>query len=893
MARIQTRINGISTQSSYTEGDCYSLVNLRPENGALHPVPGRKVITELSQEYDIVYVHQNSGYENRIGIKHNGGKSRVYGNIQATPELIAEYPKITSVQQIGNTLSLITGEGICYLLYAGETYMALGEIPEIEEIKYMIITDSQKASMSEYGSGRPSDMKEAVTGLFNLATERLYSDGFSDDYWVIPMKGEPGLVDAHLLVFAFRLYDGSTVKQTSPILLCPQSASEIKKFEGNYPLASPTVYVKASRVFLGFDTLYLEKWKDVVKSIDVFLSPGLGYNSTSNFTDSFPSEITLTISILKDQSSMIKNIEDCSSFYLIDSIPVGEKRLISDLDFSFPKKSKLDWLDMLTMKEELKADSFSHHSVTGEISFTYNRRLHLANIKNTLFGGFGFEKFQMADENTIFNGYKFDDYKQYKFGKVPGFPYVSIVIAVDIKTEHGVKTVYSRYSSGSTVGTSIETLYFWLNPYFSYPDSRAFKARFYCEAMPVMGSRVLIHEIDLTPSAYLNLSYHISTDSGKTAVMPPVPNRVDHITFENDCDLDDFLAKGEKDENGHYIITEIKPVTYTETGKLKVSELDNPFVFPNRNTYVIGNGSVLNLATIAIRIPEGSFGQSPLYVFTTNGIYALSVGTGDVLYASQSTPTSYEIPVKDIVCPTPFGVAFVSSRRICIISGQQVELLTPQLQPPQNLNIQSDAQLEGVVLNLPVNFTEFLKTIEHILYSPFKNELIMHDRDLGFGYVYCFGSRQFYQTTEQFNGVVQNAFPELLVIENRKIKDWSQSQSTDAHVSLVTRPLLFGTPDIKRLERMILWANLFNMQNPVEGKKSLLLNYYSMDEVNFRILRGIGLNPESRKDIDMGMFAKSKFRQFMLSFAGVLDEKSEIRFLETEIEKEYQNTKMR
>jgi hypothetical protein len=71
------------------------------------------------------------------------------------------------------------------------------------------------------------------------------------------------------------------------------------------------------------------------------------------------------------------------------------------------------------------------------------------------------------------------------------------------------------------------------------------------------------------------------------------------------------------------------------------------------------------------------------------------------------------------------------------------------------------------------------------------------------------------------------------------------------------------------------------------------LNYYSIDEVNFRILRGIGLNPESRKDIDMGMFARSKFRQFMLAFAGVVDEKSEIRFIESEIEKEYQNTKMR
>jgi hypothetical protein len=588
-------------------------------------------------------------------------------------------------------------------------------------------------------------------------------------------------------------------------------------------------------------------------------------------------------------------MEENSNFYLIDSIKIGEKSLTGDGKFprneifTLPKKSKLDRLDVLTMKEELKVDSFSHHSTTGDVSFVYNRRLHLANIKTTLHGGFSFEKFGMTQRDAsvadgrymepMFNGYAFADYRQYKFEKAPD--YVSIVIAVDIKTEGGVKTVYSRY-----MPTTVDSLYFWLNPYFSYPDSRAVKARFYYEISAPAGPCVLIHEIELTPSALLNLSYHISTDSEKTTVIPPVPNRVEHIGESN---WDEILTKAE-----YLQIENINPVTYTETGKLKVSELDNPFVFPNRNTYVIGNGSILAMATIAIRIPEGSFGQYPLYVFTTNGIYALSVGTGEVLYASQSTPTSYEIPISNIVCQTPFGVAFVSPRGICIISGQQAELLTSQLQqPPQNLNMQSDVLLEGVLLNPPANFTEFLKTVEHILYNPSENELIMHDRDSDFGYVYCFDSKQFYQTNEKFDDAVQNTFPELLVIEDKKIKDYSQPQSPLAHVSFITRPLLFGTPDIKRLERMILRASLFNIQNPAEGKTSFLVNWYSMDEVNFRILRGIALNPSSRKDIDMGMFTGSKYRQFMLALAGVMDEKSEIRFLETEIEKEYQNTKMR
>ncbi|MDR0768790.1 MAG: hypothetical protein LBE71_02640, partial [Dysgonamonadaceae bacterium] len=139
MARVQTQINGISTQSTYTEGDCYSLVNLRPKNGALHPVPNRRVLRELSQKYDIIHIHRNSDYTNWIGIKHtNSNRSSVYNKIDTTPTLMWDVPKVTSVQQIGNMVVLITGEGIFHLLYTDQEYKVLGELPEMNRIEYRI-----------------------------------------------------------------------------------------------------------------------------------------------------------------------------------------------------------------------------------------------------------------------------------------------------------------------------------------------------------------------------------------------------------------------------------------------------------------------------------------------------------------------------------------------------------------------------------------------------------------------------------------------------------------------------------------------------------------------------------------------------------------------------------
>ena len=197
---------------------------MRPKNGALHPVSPRKVTSELSQKYDIIFVHQNSDYQNYIGIRHTAETSAVYNKINTTPELIAEVPKITSVQQIGNTLFLITGEGIWYLLYNERAYKSLGVIPEMRKIEwYASYGQVTKYFYDEYSSIKIENFKEAAVGLFNTIIENLNTKGYSAH----PTRreeikdGEMCLVDAHLSVFAFRLYDGSTIKQSSPVLLCP------------------------------------------------------------------------------------------------------------------------------------------------------------------------------------------------------------------------------------------------------------------------------------------------------------------------------------------------------------------------------------------------------------------------------------------------------------------------------------------------------------------------------------------------------------------------------------------------------------------------------------------------------------------------------------------------
>lgn len=158
MQQIRTNINGISTQSSYQDGTAYSLVNLRPKNGALHPVPPRKVIQELSQKYDIVFVHQNNDYKNWIGVVNSSGYSSLYWDVRdEQPQTIASYIQgsINSVQQIGNTLSLITEDNIYYLFYQNNKYTFLGELPNLPPIQLDTSNEAHIKTYfaNEYGSG--------------------------------------------------------------------------------------------------------------------------------------------------------------------------------------------------------------------------------------------------------------------------------------------------------------------------------------------------------------------------------------------------------------------------------------------------------------------------------------------------------------------------------------------------------------------------------------------------------------------------------------------------------------------------------------------------------------------------------------------------------------------
>lgn len=873
MQQIRTNINGISTQSSYQDGTAYSLVNLRPKNGALHPVPPRKVVQELSQKYHIVYVHQNNDYKNWIGVVNSGDYSSVYWDVRdEQPQSIASYIQgtINSVQQIGNTLSLITEDNIYYLFYQNNKYTFLGELPNLPPIQLDTSNEAHIKTyfVNEYGSGtiKPDNFIDSTKGLVNKAIDKLVN-GWTDPDGTIHEGFGLRLFDAHYIRYAFRLFDGTLVKHSAPILVMPmRNILELKTIDYDFDSAlrnESCVDVYGYRIAMNYNFAFdnWRDWIDIIKSVDIFLSAPLGISNIENIRQDMPtsdSPHTLHFYLIKEITpESFKNVENSSTFYFIRSIDLGtvKEGLGNDRDTIPSSESDISKIENLIYQEVMSDDNFSNHKYGAAISYTYNNRLHLGDIKTTFFGGYDprfFLWFGTADGGSgSYNGYSYE--------KAPGEKWGQIIIETEIATGLSTEKVYNSFSYYA--GWPIYKLF--MSAFISYPDVRAQRMTIY---LFYDENYHKVKTLPLTAHNYLNLAHYIQDG------LNPVVSDIDPVAVER--------------PNTNTTIV------FQEPNKIKVSELNNPMRFPNVNTYLVGNGTILAMATNAIRISEGQFGQYPLYIFTTQGIYSLDVGQGEVVYSNKSAPTSYEIPTTSIVTSTPFGVVFTSARGICIIRGQEVELLTPQLQEaPRILQVQFVPAMEGIVHNFEqMPFGKYLDNLDNLVYDPYENELIICDKESNFNYVLNFYSQSFYQSTERIDLIVGNTFPELNVVSENKLKDYSaididkdgNARRTD--ISFILRPVQFGSHYIKWLSESLMFTNLYDTD------KLRWTVHSSNDGINFKLVSGVG--PMDRKrytKLDHGRIPGNKFSHFLFTFGATVGHESWIECIESIVGEEYRN----
>lgn len=884
--RKQTPLSGITTTPVYEDGSTCSLVNLRPKNGALRPVTPRKVMQRLSQKYDIVFIHKNNDWANWIGVIGN----KVYWNILKTPQITAETSgKINSVQQVGNTLSLITEDGVYYLLFQNGVYRYLGELPPIPTIK---LRSSEAISHSrtlddEYGTevyNIPDNWKDSIKGLVYKLMREI-AEGYTDKDGVVHEKQKACLFDACFVRYAFRLFDGTLTKHSPPILVMPNSPILSLKTMSTFQVGTDgrndgfNITIEGYKLEGSYDfTLEGDwwQWVDIIQSVDIFLSAPLGLSNIENIRGDLPREIPNTpygtsqryrVSLIGDITpETIESVKDASSFYFAGSIP-WEGKVAENTTIPSSNESAVSNMANLIHQEVMSDDQLSNHKFGANVSYTHNNRLHLGDTKTTFFKGFDPRMFLWGSNyNTdrLPSGSGSPNYSGGSYAPDSWPPAFNpndttgkLIIEVEINTGATIERVYA-----TSAGTSVPALY--SSAFLSYPDPRASKITIYQMGQHDIWERRFTAA--LTPHKFLNLAY---------------------------C-LDDQFRPITGDDLGDYPTRDTsRTITLSEPNKLKVSELNNPLVFPVRNAYQVGDGTIMAIATNAMNVSDRNYGQHPLYIFTTHGVWTLNVGAGEVAYSTLSSPTYMEAPISRVIGETPYGAVFATQCGLMVINGRSVDFISSQIEDaPKRMNIEINSHCDGVVYHPEdTKFSKLLEGLTALIYNPFENELII-DTGSELNYVLSFLGKSFYQSTENINVVVGNSYPDLFVVGNDTLKNYAAHENPLAHVSLTTRPLLFGTSDIKRFERMVL-RGLFCGASPTGGKSPLYMVHGSMDGVNFKAQAGYMIHDGDNMDLDSGLLSRAKFTHALFSLAGTMSEESEIRYLDTVFEMEYSNTKMR
>ena len=940
------------------DGELEDVLNLRYKDGAWRPIPDRSAIF-YALPYTNVYIHSNSGYTHYLGLKSTGEFEYFAEDLNGTPTKLPIPIPITSLTtptftQIGNVINIVDG-GLKYLIWYNNAYVLIdsnfdgeqstqeltGRVDlKVESDLYEDVFGDKHAYARIYYSpylnysdlndfnlpANKSARKEIAIGLIKKGIAGVNKDGFLADNFFLACT-------------AIELYDGSYIHHSNPVLMCP--ANDVMNRYSNLSIGGvihdfdSRNAVFHNRIANGDDTgegytsIYdmdeafeagdgganeiriasmpsnigyahynnpnslvmaivhknVLKYKipssikpelrPIVKSISVFITPGTPAYDLDNITTSqhtFPIYVTDNFTPKhKKLTDIVKAVSADNTFYKVHEIPFEQIKTTTDNDGWVPIDLKDKLGDALLTQEALPYDDFSHHSTLPQVAMTYNSKLHVANYKTLLSRGWP------ASHMFAHQG----------IGQFPA-PIITYndlfcYIEVSIKTTNGLSKVvrYANYSEFGQFGM------------ISYPDARATNIVIYVYAEIVFGMLIKVAkklEYKLTPSYTCNFAYYINPD------LKPISIAGDIVTSSETAPVE-----------------VLREQIFSNT--LKVSEVNNPFIFPVQNTYQIGNGSIIGIASNTIALSTGQFGEFPLYVFTTDGIWAMYVGGAEVNYTS-SRPVSRE------VCNNPksikaidTGVVFSTAKGIMVIAGSS----TKELSEP----------IEGAVFDID-KLSLFKKALNHDKLTTLLSEVTgekIHDyissANVGYNYIeseiwftnplksysYVFSKGLWYKVKQTGNRFIDDYPKQYLLTSTGDLVDIAsevlitgsegKERAASQQIMLLTRPLKFGDVEFKQMLTAIMRGQLTTVNLIEEATPTDILHkkwtgihvYGSYDGERWVFLGGAEKQGELN---DIGTrIERTDCRYYRIALYGNVSLNSYINYLEMDGKQSILRTKLR
>lgn len=744
---------------------------MRMKDGELRPVQEPKKLVELDGK--LLYVHKAAGYVHLVYF-YNGklywqdrdGKDTGSGVEYSSGAIdMSNVNENTKIVSIGNTLIVNSEAGIMYAVWKNGGYKVIEGLPEI------LLAASRAPSMLGIAthSYKPSEENfdlDKTNSIFNKSAKEEKT-AYNEVYGLIEGGYKNALKHGEFtypffLRAALKLYDGTYTRITPPLLVFPtvRRGAFVKVTVTKDNSGNPTCSYQGSNNSWNIWAIIeltsdISELSDVVKGVSLFMTEPVKTYKDVDYNDKntgIGGALNEVVTDYVEMDGTYKTLEAGAMVY-----NGGGARILLDGDVA-NGSSKDGYILPLYEKTD---DEIISELLTRGVFYKIVDDAYVSKESDTLkISDLGLQcKDGVLENITTQEQLPHDDYyghceyvcnSMYAFNSrlhianLKRLPWQGKYLATSADTIYVDAKLIIEGRSGNMYPT-IKTGAYTSEPscFFFYPDPNAKWARITINSKD--------YDLKLSEHPRLNGAYYLKNLPGKSFVQT----------------------------------TDTAPEFGTEVGSeelnttVMTSEVNNPWVFNAEGENSVGTGEIIGMVSNTRALSQGQFGQHPLIIFTTEGVYALGVNS-EGLY-STNYPVSREVcNNSNSITPTDGAVFFTSEKGLMMMVGSEITCVSQQM------------------MGKGRDFRKFLK--DCVIAYDYKDYcLYLINTDYDYCYVYDIKSGAISRNADarKYKAVV-NDYPDNLLQDGDNIV-WSLLNKADVNDdttlyqgSIVSRPVKFS-----------------------------------------------------------------------------------------------------
>lgn len=836
------------------DGELATCLNLINEDGALHPihqpvVAEQNITLDADDTIELVHkvTHDEAIHSHYIIRKSDDTWYWMEKGGDGTKNTIdLNGFHANAVTAVGNIVNFVGEISIKYLYWIGDNY----QLFDRDNFNYGIKIDFKEldqhggtAEISlgdefwDYVTYESSSSGRKITGMNVNQVSKVFNMFDAKINKTLSNKGKQWQKYFVFGVAAIRLYDGTYYSISNIFKLDFRNETLASVFVDPYNKRFSSIGPAIASWTISANIDNLDKISNLIQGIDIFLS------KAESFVNLESAAAKYVVPELNDRDqgdmffTMMSGKEAANA---IDSLSFYHSLFISKDEFG--KELQLKRVE--GTEESLPLANLYRSDLGGKCAITFNNRLHVGNVKE---------------------GYNVDLVSNIT-------PKTNLPDDAQLNTEGIVRVKSLNKEFWCKVDNLGARLYYFV----CVPILNVSEITFYKKTGISLfeKSTVNLHSSETTA-----FSFYVAGEGKENVPQFALP-----WEKSSEEEWNNIVSKYENYK------TNTNALPYTSV--VKVSEAENPLIFPAKNSVQVGSSIISALAANTRPISEGQFGDAPLYAFTDEGVWVLMLGEEGTYIARQpanrdicSNPKSI-LQIDDAVLyPTERGIMMQQGREsVCItdvLDDYPFDFLSIYSHSTKDKTYPNKLLATGKIPESDVKYIRFRKYLEeaNMIYDYYDSRIIVFNPYYTYAYVYSLKSKMWGTMHNVFNKRV-NIYPESYATDKAgKILDVYVKEPTESvPFFLCSRPLTLGQEVYKTMFDCITRGYFSSIQ---AGKCGMVL-FGSNDLVNWYYI-------SSSVDIFLRSLVGSPYKYFRIALIGKLATNESISGLSAEFQERLQN----